>query len=223
MSPDGPSHDRRDTSASTAAKLPGVGVESAAGPPAPQAIDSSELVGWMIRYQQGSLEAFDRLYVQLARRLEPYLARHAGYSAGELGDLLQETFLQIHRSRHTYLPPRPVEPWAFGIARHVVLMSRRTRRRRAARETGVERPPEPAAPAGLEETLALGQRLGRALNETTRERRGALLLHHLWGLSFREVGRLLSIRASAAKLRASRGRADLRRALGEQEEGKDDP
>jgi RNA polymerase sigma-70 factor (ECF subfamily) len=34
-------------------------------------------------------------------------------------DLLQECWLQIHRSRHTYRPDAPLLPWIFGIAFHV--------------------------------------------------------------------------------------------------------
>ena len=45
-------------------------------------------------------------------------------------DLLQDAFLQIHRSRHTYRPGLPVRPWLFAIARHMWLMDRRTRVRR---------------------------------------------------------------------------------------------
>lgn len=51
------------------------------------------------------------------------------------------------------------------------------------------------------------------------DRREALLLHHAWGFSFAEIGQLLGIRADAAKLRFSRGMADLRRSLVEAERG----
>ena len=42
------------------------------------------------------------------------------------------------------------------------------------------------------------------------DRREALLLHHVWGFSFAEIGQMLGIRADAAKLRSSRGMSDLR-------------
>ena len=38
--------------------------------------------------------------------------------------------MQIHRSRRTYEPGRPVTPWVFAIARHVYLMKRRSAGRR---------------------------------------------------------------------------------------------
>jgi RNA polymerase sigma-70 factor, ECF subfamily len=123
--------------------------------------------------------------------------------------LLQESFLQVHRSRHTYRPELPVRPWVFAIARHVWLMDCRTRVRRPV--TGAELPELPV-PADVER-LADRDTLRRALNALLPDRREALLLHHVWGFSFTEIGQLLGIRADAAKLRSSRGMGDLRNIL----------
>ena len=43
-------------------------------------------------------------------------------NASDAEDLLQETFLQIHRSRAGWQRGRPVRPWAFGVAKNVWLM-----------------------------------------------------------------------------------------------------
>ena len=48
-------------------------------------------------------------------------------------DQQMETFLRMHRARHTYDPSLPLEPWAYAIARHAFLMERRRAAR--ARET----------------------------------------------------------------------------------------
>lgn len=45
-------------------------------------------------------------------------------------DLVQETFLQMHRARHTYDSSYPLTPWVTAIARHVWLMDCRTRSHR---------------------------------------------------------------------------------------------
>ena len=57
----------------------------------------------MIRYQSGSLEAFQEIYTQLAPGVRRYLSHLAGGSE-IIDDLLQETFLQMHRSRAAYNP-----------------------------------------------------------------------------------------------------------------------
>jgi RNA polymerase sigma-70 factor, ECF subfamily len=171
-------------------------------------VDEDELKDLMRAYQAGGMEAFERLYARVAPTLQGYLASLARNRAHS-EDLLQEAFLQIHRSRHTYRPGMPVRPWVFAIARHVWLMDRR---RRSRRPTDVVELPELPVPA---EVATLGDRdtLRRALDAILPDRREALLLHHVWGFSFAEIGQLLGIRADAAKLRSSRGMGDLKTIL----------
>lgn len=171
-------------------------------------MDDERLRGLMQGYQAGAIESFEALYADLARPLLQYLASLSRDRA-HAQDLLQETFLQIHRSRHTYRPGLPVRPWVFTIARHVALMDRRTRGRRPA--TGAELPDLPVPPEVA--SLADRQALTRALDGVPAKRREALLLHHVWGFSFAEIGQLLGIGPHAAKLRSSRGMADLRARL----------
>ena len=55
-----------------------------------------------------------------------------------------------------------------------------------------------------------------ALAALPTSRRGPVIWHHVFGLSFRDIAVRLSIRESAAKLRSSRGMSDLRIALRDQ-------
>src|SRR5262249_20624264 len=88
-----------------------------------------ELAAMMRGYLDGRLEAFDGLYAALAPRLRAYLVSLCR-DGSVADDLLQESFMQIHRSRRTYEPGRPVSPWVFAIARHVFLMHKRSTSRR---------------------------------------------------------------------------------------------
>jgi RNA polymerase sigma-70 factor (ECF subfamily) len=173
-----------------------------------------ELRDAMVSYQQGSLDAFERLYAALAGPLRRFL--HARCRDAALADdLLQETFLQIHRSRHTYRAEHPVRPWAFGIAQHVVLMHTRAQARRLRRE-GAD--PDPVESRSHEDALVDRDRLRQALGGLPADRREAVLLHHVVGFRFSEIARRLGIRAGAAKVRASRGMAALRARLVDKEE-----
>ena len=174
-------------------------------------MDPERLRQLMTAFQAGSLAAFEGLYAELCTSLRGYLAALSRDRA-RADDLLQETFLQIHRSRHAYRPDLPVRPWVFTIARHVWLMDRRTLSRRPHTNHPDRTLPDLPVPAEVE-GLADRDRLRRALDTLLPDRREALLLHHVWGFSFAEVGRLLGIRAEAAKLRSSRGMVDLRRLL----------
>jgi RNA polymerase sigma-70 factor, ECF subfamily len=165
----------------------------------------------MIRYQGGSLEAFQEIYAQLAAAVRRYLLHLAGGS--EIADdLLQETFLQMHRSRAAYNPAYAVRPWLFGLARNVFLMNRRAARRRAeVHESREELPECPVLP----EADKLGSRdeIRRCIGHLSPDQAEALLLHHEWGFSFEEIAGMLGISAAAARTRASRGMVELRLAL----------
>jgi RNA polymerase sigma-70 factor (ECF subfamily) len=165
----------------------------------------------MMRYQNGSLEAFQEMYAQLARGLRGYLLHLAGGS--EIADdLLQETFLQMHRSRAAYNPVYAVKPWVFGLARNVFLMNRRAARQWAkVNESREDLPEYPVLPEG--DRLGSRDEIRRGIACLSANEAEALLLHHEWGFSFDEIAGMLGISAVAARARASRGMADLRVAL----------
>src|SRR5260221_8214052 len=104
-----------------------------------------ELRALMSRYQQGEMPAFERLYVALAPPLSRYL-RSLTHDVARAEDLLQETFLQIHRSRRSFDPRLAVEPWVYAIARHVYLMSQRSLGRRLRLEATSAESPTPHSP-----------------------------------------------------------------------------
>jgi RNA polymerase sigma-70 factor (ECF subfamily) len=170
----------------------------------------------MIRYQGGSLEAFQEIYAQLAWGVRRYLSHLAGaHLAGGsdiTDDLLQETFLQMHRSRAAYNPEYAVKPWVFGLARNVFLMNRRAARQWAkVHESHEDLPEFPVLPEA--ERLGSRDEIRRGISHLHPEQAEALLLHHEWGFSFEEIAGMLGISAAAARARASRGMADLRVAL----------
>jgi RNA polymerase sigma-70 factor (ECF subfamily) len=168
-----------------------------------------ELVRLMVDYQAGRLAAFELLYGRLAAELRRYFQATTADSAQ---DLVQETFLAIHRSRRTYQPPLPVRPWVFGIARNVLGRHRRDAWRRSRLEDRDTRPAEAAAPAAA---LALEPRdLAAALARLPAGRREAWVLHHVHGLSFQQIAARFRIGVGAAKLRSSRAMRALRAALG---------
>jgi RNA polymerase sigma-70 factor (ECF subfamily) len=179
----------------------------------PPARDESGLAAMMAAYQGGDMGAFEFLYRSIAPPLRGYLRALAG-DAVLADDLLQETFLQVHRARRTFEAGRPVRPWLYAIAHHVFLMNRRSSSRRARHETLADEDlPEVGVDSGIE-TLADRHALWRALYQISAGKREALVLYHLVGMSFREVGAVLGISEGAAKVRAHRALDDLRRVLG---------
>jgi RNA polymerase sigma-70 factor (ECF subfamily) len=170
------------------------------------------LIGLMVQYQAGGMEAFEDFYRVVKSALYKFLiVKSLDRQLAE--DLLQETFLQIHRSRKTYIPGRPVMPWIFSIAHHVYLSDRRSRLKRIKREEALEsRLEDIPIPPDIEAGAEIGG-LRNALASLPREQRESILLHHYWGFSFREIGKTLGIRTGTAKLRAHRGLLKMREFL----------
>jgi RNA polymerase sigma factor (sigma-70 family) len=178
--------------------------------------DGAELVELLVAYQAGRLEAFERFYARLAGDLGRYFAAMvpAGSAAS---DLVQDTFLEIHRSRRTYLPPLPVRPWVFGIARHVL-----GRHRKAAARRAHEHPLDVnGEPAGAAAPAIDPLDLSAALAKLPAARRQSWVLHHVHGWSFEEIAGRLEIGIGAAKLRSSRAMKALRATLGLTQGGSD--
>lgn len=182
-----------------------------------QLAQDKQLRELMREYQAGRFEAFDEIYASTAPALRRYLLsqsrdlRSPTRDAAKADDLVQETFLQIHRARHTYDPAFPLMPWAMAIARHVRLMDRRTMSRRpwAPEDVTTLDLPVRAEAASLAERAEVR----RALGQVAPARRDAVIQHHVLGFSFKEIAERAGIAETAAKLRSSRGMAQLRALL----------
>ena len=128
----------------------------------------------MREYQSGRFEAFDEIYASIAPPLRRYLLSQAR-DAAKADDLVQETFLQMHRARHTYDPSYPLMPWAMAIARHVWLMDRRTLSRRpwAPDDVTAMELPVKAEAASLADRAEVRRALGQVAPARRRRRDSA--------------------------------------------------
>lgn len=169
----------------------------------------------MAEYQAGSAEAFDRLHEALAADLKAYLTA-LSRDPTRADDLLQETFLQIHRSRAVHTPGEPVRPWVFAIAKRVFLMYRRSTVRRQRHELLSSAEKGEVSMASTEtERLHARQQVDSVLRHVPPDGRRAFVLHHFFGFSFKEVGAKLGIKPGAAKIRSSRAATFMRALLRE--------
>ena len=165
----------------------------------------------MREYQSGSLAAFEALYRVLAPRVNGFIRARVRDDA-RAGDLLQETFLEVHRSRHTYLPGHAVIGWTFGIAQNVLLRHRREARRHEQHELLVDSLElgQQLAPSAADFEL---QPLQDALAHLSPDSRATWWMRNIEGLSFEAIALRLGIAAAAVRLRCSRASRALRAAL----------
>jgi RNA polymerase sigma factor (sigma-70 family) len=173
----------------------------------------------MQAYVQGDARAFDGLFARLAPSVHGFFLRSFGNRA-VADDLLQLTFLKLHRSRADYNPELPVKPWLFTIASRVRLDELRRRYRVA--DTTSEEDLDTLADARATTAATAEQELLRndeqkavqaALACLPESQRVVIQLHRFEGLKLAEIAEILGTTETAVKLRAFRGYEQLRLSL----------
>jgi len=168
-----------------------------------------DLDRWMERYQQADPEAPTALVTALSPALLRFFRSQVA-SREQAHDLLQETWLRIHRVRHTYRPGEPVLPWVYAIARRVRVDGYRRMRRITMHEIVMEVLPEPPAQVEPREMLPAFDSLVAALPESQRE---VVTMLKVGGLSLEEVARATSSTVGSVKQKAHRAYERLRKLL----------
>jgi RNA polymerase sigma-70 factor (ECF subfamily) len=180
-------------------------------PPITESESAEALDALMREYQSGSLAAFEALYRALTPRVNGFI-RAKIRDDGRASDVLQETFLEIHRSRHTYLPGNSVASWAFGIAQNVMLRHRRIERRRDQHEVSTDLSELESQVAARAQDFEL-QPLQDALALLSADSQATWWMRNVEGLSFDAIAHKLGIAAAAVRLRCSRASRAVRAAL----------
>jgi RNA polymerase sigma factor (sigma-70 family) len=166
----------------------------------------------MLAYARGEAAAFQELFTRYAPKLTSLMLRELR-AREEANDLVQQTFLQLHRARLDFDPSQRFRPWLYTIALN--LKREHFRRRRRRPEVLGDLADERAAPAGAHDALEAHRSLAWALAQIPEENRSVIELHWFDGLSFAEVAKCLGIGAVAAKVRAHRGYLRLKKLLGD--------
>ena len=165
----------------------------------------------MARYQQADAEAARELVATVSPLLlRFFLADTASRNRAE--DLLQDTWLRIHKSRHTYRPGEPVLPWFYAIARHARVDAYRRRYRVDKHEMQMDRLPE--RPAAVVEPDRLPD-LDSLLAVLPASQREVVTMLKISGLSIEEVARATSSSIGSVKQKAHRAYEKLRSLLSE--------
>ena len=172
----------------------------------------------MAAYLNGNQKAFQQLFARLAPRVHGFFMRSFRDSA-VADELLQNTFLKMHQSRHTFRAGAPVRPWLFTIAASA--RADELRRRRRIPEDVEE---DPLARAEMPNELAASDRASADEREIVAQVRAALErlsepqrivvhLHRYEGMTFGEIAVVLGSTEGAVKLRAFRAYEELRNDL----------
>ena len=176
----------------------------------------------MERYSNGDDAAFAELYDVIAPRLLGFL-RAATRDEFATEDLMQQTFLQIHGARGSFIPGAAVMPWALAIAKRLMIDGARRRRvelglfaRPAAdEERDASASTVMAAVDDVLDASRLERRVRQRLDALPETQRSAYELVKQEGLSLKRAAELLGTSVTAMKLRTHRAYEALRAVLRE--------
>ncbi|HYV65370.1 MAG TPA: RNA polymerase sigma factor [Myxococcales bacterium] len=170
----------------------------------------------MVAYAAGDRRSFAALFGRWAPRLHGFFLRALGEPAAA-DDLLQVTFLNVHRARRKFRPLLSLRSWLFSIAAHALQDELRRRKRlplapekqQAAVADTLVAEEEPVSVESRQRARAVRG----ALERLPESQRAVLYLHRFEQMSFAEIARVLGTSEGAVKLRAFRAYERLRREL----------
>ncbi len=163
-------------------------------------------------YVAGDRAAFRQLFDRYAGPLTR-LMRQQVRNPQDAGELVQQTFLQLHRARRDFRAGARLKPWLYTIALNLRRQYFRTKGRRPETALDPERHPLPTVePVDLTRAERARQ-VRMAVDALSPKQREVIELHWFEELSFPEVARVLGANLNTVKVRAHRGYKALRAVL----------
>ena len=173
----------------------------------------------MDRYARGDDDAFSELYNLLAPRLYVFVLRRIGDRV-KAEDVVQQAFLHMHGARRHFVRGAAVMPWAFAIARRLLIDRFRQSKSelRLAEQWLDGDVPELTSTGSAPDELASLRRLSSLAEQELAglpdPQRAAFELVQLDGCSMAEAAQILGTTVAAVKMRVHRVCAALRERLG---------
>ena len=199
-------------------------------------MESATTLDLVKRAQAGEREAFDLLVKRYEDRLEALVHVRLGHRLRlkvEPEDVLQDIWTRAFESidKFVWINERSVFRWLGGIAEHVILGEARyhlkTKKRDGARNVSIENAGERSVRvenrlAGKDSSPSKGarrqerfERLEKALDGLSAERREVIILAQIRGLSRKEIGERMGRTADAVSMLLLRALRELRKVFGE--------
>jgi RNA polymerase sigma-70 factor (ECF subfamily) len=164
----------------------------------------------MARYQQGDFAAATQLIERISPQLHRFFLAQSA-SRADADDLLQETWLRIHKVRHTFRPGEPALPWFYAIARYVRIDHYRKLVRTTAGEQKLEAMSKDGSAVSREFDLPDG--LDALLASLPQSQREVIEMLKVAGMSLEEVARATSSTVGSVKQKAHRAYTKLRETM----------
>jgi RNA polymerase sigma-70 factor (ECF subfamily) len=177
-------------------------------------VDESEAL--IARCQAGDLAAFTELF-RLHQEQVARLVVRLGARSADLEDLVQEVFVQVHRSLLDFRGQSRFSTWLYRVTVNVVLMHRRAQRSRPVLTDSLPWGKEHSDQLLPDDELSRQRRVAalyRLLDRLSDKKRAVFVLHELEGLVPAEISKVVGAPVLTVRTRlfyARRELADLMR------------
>lgn len=159
----------------------------------------ARLRGQFLAAQAGDAASYRQFLDALGRHLRAFLRRRMAAWPDDVEDLVQETLLAIHHSRHTYRQEQPLTAWVYTIARYKLVDFLRARSRHEALNDPLDE--ESAIFAAADGEAAEARRDLEQILQTLPERqRVALVMVKLAGASVAETAQATGLSEASVKV-----------------------
>ena len=171
-------------------------------------------------FQDGNESAFAELVGRYKDPLTNFVYRFVG-DWEDCTDIVQETFVRVFKSRHSYKPVAKFSTWIYTIAGNLAKTSLRRKRirfpfsRKESRdsEREVEIVDEAAGPDLRADASLKEERIQDALERLSVKYREVIIMREIQELSYEEISAICGVRIGTVKSRLNRARSQLQRML----------
>ena len=174
------------------------------------------------RLTDGDAAEFERLVKICEKRVYNLALRYTNNEA-DAADIMQDVFLRVYRSLPDFKEESSVTTWVYRITVNTAIdLTRKKTRRRENSLTGYGEDDEAPERDIIDESFSpelhyekteLREALGNAIAGLSEEHRKIIIMRDINGMSYSEIGEILSLGEGTVKSRLFRARDRLRAVL----------
>jgi RNA polymerase sigma factor (sigma-70 family) len=177
----------------------------------------------MEQLQAGVVQAFDIIVSRYKDRLHNFLFRYT-HNHEDCEDLVQETFLRVYRSRHSYERIAKLSTWMYTIALNLAKSMYKKKQRMSLISIHADDSDPDDREFEITDTTILQddalhiklsvQELEKAMMELNEDFREAIVLRDIQQLTYEEIAEITGTAMGTVKSRINRGRQQLQEIVG---------
>lgn len=178
----------------------------------------------MEQLQAGVIQAFDIIVNRYKDRLHNFLFRYT-HNHEDCEDLVQETFLRVYRSRHSYERIAKLSTWMYTIALNLAKTMYKKKQRMTTISMHADESDPDSRDFVIEDNTILQDdslhvkmcvsELEKALLELNEDFREVIVLRDIQQLTYEEIADITGTAMGTVKSRINRGRQQLQDILGD--------